>query len=698
MLQLIVDVSATLSIVAGMVGGTTLVRTRSVPSWVRVLGLPYVFLAALMVVVSLYVRSPFSLLRVRLVVTALCLAPAPWLLATLTLSELDVATALARWRAALVVQAASSALAAVMMWAYGVDWITGIASEPAVVFGWWGLVAIAISSVPACAGLAILARRFSTDAATMPVLWVSAVGVICSLMWIAAASLWHGYLSVSLLRSAGALGGVSAAVGAVGLLQAVSVSYPLAPSRRLIYGASAATLVAAYLIVARFALGWIADFAATAIPEIFPVTLFVTAGGLVVTLGSPRWRHRLWVAVGQHFFRTKHDYGEAWIRLTELVSTAQAEAVLLRHTAAFCRNLLCVSETSIWLTDAAGGLRRIATASAATPSGRIEETDHRVVLVVPLAGAGLQLKEGIEDAALARATAASFACPMLVNGRILGVLAVSAADPVVFDEEDRRVLRHVAAQVASALGLYRLGEEIAEAREVRSLDRLSTFVLHDLKNLVAQQSFVLENAKTFGSDVRFVADAMAAFEDSTNRMQALIQRLHAKKPGFPTTGKQCDLLAVVQHLLAKPQLLLRAGGRVHLKLPSEVDACVVPVDRTDLTQVFTNLLLNAVESLKAGNGDITVTVAPVTAGWELEVRDTGCGIPASFLHDKLFRAFRTTKQGGLGIGLYQCKTIVEASGGSITVTSQEQIGTTVTVVLPALLQPQEPAYKDVEYG
>src|SRR5262249_39705652 len=102
-----------------------------------------------------------------------------------------------------------------------------------------------------------------------------------------------------------------------------------------------------------------------------------------------------------------------------------------------------------------------------------------------------------------------------------------------------------------------------------------------------------------------------------------------------------------------------------------------------LTQVLTNLLVNAVESLPSDRGEIDVRVYRDLADWCLEVRDNGCGIPDAYMRDDLFRPFRSTKDAGFGIGLYHCKVMVEAAGGRITVRSQEHIGTTVQVILPA---------------
>ena len=70
-------------------------------------------------------------------------------------------------------------------------------------------------------------------------------------------------------------------------------------------------------------------------------------------------------------------------------------------------------------------------------------------------------------------------------------------------------------------------------------------------------------------------------------------------------------------------------------------------------------------------------------GWAvLSVRDTGCGMSPDFIHESLFRPFRSTKKTGMGIGLFQSKMIVEAHHGRIEVESKEGVGSTLRVYLP----------------
>jgi len=644
----------------------------------------------------LYARAPFSPLTARTLLALLCLVPAPWLLVALTLGEPSVSGALARWKPLVVSHVAGCTLAAAAMWLRGVDWITGIAAEPVTVLSQWGLIAAAVSSVSALAGLFVFALRLGSDASTTPALWTAAVGQIFSVLWVSTALLWRGYLSPGPLASASALGGGAAAVWLVSIVRTLPAARPLAPSRRLVYGASVAGLALAYLVVARFALAWALARATTAVPQVVPLAGFAAAAGLVVALGA---RHRVWVAVGRHVFRSKHDYGDVWIQLTALVSTARNAGDLVQRAAVFCRDLLRVTDVSVWLTDSTGRLARMdRVPEAADTTGGGADTDDATRRVATAVAMSITAQTAGPDAAtFAQTIGASFACPMRVNGQLLGFIAVgSPTQHVPLDEEDRRVVRYISAQLGSALGLYRLGEQIADAREIQSFHRVSAFVLHDLKNLVAQQSFVLENAGRFRENPTFVADALAAFEDSTNRMRGLIGRLRSREMGGPAGTVPCDLLPLLRELIATPGIALHAGCTVRLVTADGVQACPVMVDRSAITQVLTNLLVNAVESLPAEAGDVALTIDRVDEGWRIRVRDNGQGIPEAFLRDHLFRPFRTTKETGFGIGLYQCKTIVEAARGTITITSQPGMGTTVTVTLPALPLTGDLSATDVE--
>ena len=149
----------------------------------------------------------------------------------------------------------------------------------------------------------------------------------------------------------------------------------------------------------------------------------------------------------------------------------------------------------------------------------------------------------------------------------------------------------------------------------------------------------------------------------------------------------CTVQDVVDEAVQACGLGVAGDGNVRLEIDMHERGDVV-MDRGLMVRVLTNLLTNARESLGHG-GAITLRTrlhAPAgSAGVRLElaVADDGRGMTEEFIRTRLFRPFSTTKANGLGIGLAQCRTIVEAHGGRIDVVSRPGAGTTFTVCVPA---------------
>ena len=118
------------------------------------------------------------------------------------------------------------------------------------------------------------------------------------------------------------------------------------------------------------------------------------------------------------------------------------------------------------------------------------------------------------------------------------------------------------------------------------------------------------------------------------------------------------------------------GGNISLS----GDRVVAPVDRDEMRKVALNLIVNAMDATSDG-GTIAVEVGRDGDAF-IRVSDNGCGISEDFLLNELFSPFKTTKNKGLGIGLYQCRQIVEGHGGRIEVASEPGKGSVFTVWVP----------------
>jgi signal transduction histidine kinase len=145
--------------------------------------------------------------------------------------------------------------------------------------------------------------------------------------------------------------------------------------------------------------------------------------------------------------------------------------------------------------------------------------------------------------------------------------------------------------------------------------------------------------------------------------------------------QQVDLAVVVREVAARlgPEV---TRSRSSLSVTTDGD-CTGLWDRERLEQVVTNLLLNAI---KFGLGKpIVVNVKEAQGTVRLSVRDGGIGIPPerqARIFEPFERAVSARHYGGLGLGLYIVRRIAEGLGGSATVSSQPDAGTTITVQLP----------------
>ena len=106
------------------------------------------------------------------------------------------------------------------------------------------------------------------------------------------------------------------------------------------------------------------------------------------------------------------------------------------------------------------------------------------------------------------------------------------------------------------------------------------------------------------------------------------------------------------------------------------------IDTAELKKVIINLVQNGLEA-GGERARVTLETGRQNGSVCLTITDRGSGMTRAFMQHQLFRPFRSTKKTGLGIGLYQCKKIVESFGGTIEVTSESGKGSTFTVRLPA---------------
>lgn len=416
--------------------------------------------------------------------------------------------------------------------------------------------------------------------------------------------------------------------------------------------------------------------------EGFPKAMAIAAafcGGiaLVVLLLSETLRRRLRVFIHKNFYRSKYDYQTQWLRFTDLLASARSGDGLKGAILAGYCEIFGMNGGTLFMRSGDDGSFSWAAGRDQAPSGAVFRPDDPPVRQMAEAGWVVSLR----DEGLAGFPGADtflkeydvvFLIPLTSGEGLEGIVALGrpVSEGERYHYEDYDLMKTMARQAASALMNLRLSEELASARELEVMGRVSTFILHDLKNLVYTLSLTVDNARDHIADPEFQDDMLGTLGNTVSRMKLLIARLRGLPEKHSLNREEVDLLQLAGDSagLAGGRGIVGVGG-------ASVSA---HVDREEIQKVVMNLVVNALEATE-GKGPVTVEVGRGSAPY-IRVSDGGCGISDEF-RSHLFSPFRTTKKKGLGIGLYQCRQIVEAHGGRIEVESAPGRGATFTVWL-----------------
>ncbi len=235
----------------------------------------------------------------------------------------------------------------------------------------------------------------------------------------------------------------------------------------------------------------------------------------------------------------------------------------------------------------------------------------------------------------------------------------------------------------------RVEQELLKVKKLESVGMLAGGIAHDFNNLLTGLFGNIEMAKVFLSadhkSHKFLESAGQSMESATNLTKQL---LTFAKGGDPIK----EILSIGQIITETAQFSMR-GSSLKLQINIERDLWPVEADKGQLSQVISNLIINAQQAMPAG-GTITIATENVktSAGRHVKfsVQDEGVGIASQYL-DKIFDPFFSTQQKGSGLGLASTHSIISKHNGAITVDSQLNQGTIFTIHLPAAEEKEKTA-------
>ena len=460
-------------------------------------------------------------------------------------------------------------------------------------------------------------------------------------------------------------------------------------SRRVVFHSTAMIVTGVYLLFMAAAGYYIRYFGGNwgRSLQVALVCAALLALGAMAFSGSIRAKLR--VIVSKHFFSYRYDYRDEWLRFTSALSARDGQHQLGQDVVRGLADLTESPAGALWLRDAAGR-HFVQSARWNMPiDASIEPVSSALARFLHETGWVVNLEEfrstperyrGLElPAWLSDLPNVWLIIPLMNGGEMIGfVVLATARTRIEINWEVNDVLKTAALQAASFLGQMQATEALLEARKFDAFNRMSAFVVHDLKNIVAQLSLMLKNAERHRENPEFQKDMLMTVGHSIERMKQLMLQL--REGTTPVEAPQgVDVAAVIgriAHAKASQQPVPEVRVEERLIANGHEDR---------LERVVGHLVQNAIDATEE-SGHVWIRLARQDGLALIEVGDDGGGMSQEFVRDRLFKPFQTTKPTGMGLGAYESFQYVQELGGSVKVDSAPGAGTRVRLLLPVFEQ------------
>lgn len=678
--------------------GVILRRSFTLPQWFFLLVMVLLGLEALFQFASVSAVHNEPMLRwQRLCLLTEAILPSAWLAFSLTFARLNAGQFLRRWAISLFLLLATPIALTLVFWS--------------------DLVADAVWM--ARAGQLVMPMSLAAQAVNL-ILIIGAVGMLANLEWTFRASVgtarWkikYAVIGLALLSGAriytssqvvitSALNVHLVIINSAALLVACVfltvaayrsrlAQIDIYPSTEALHKSMSVILAGIYLVL----VGLVAKgFTLIVGHGAFPVTtvlVLLALGGLAALCFSNRVRRGIREFTSAYFRRPMHDYRRIWADYTH-------QAVAVFDPQQFARSVVIkvLSETfdalsvTVWVADEAERQFAFA-ASTVIEAGQKEATSLPTEVYEGIQALG----NAVQPVDIDRAVAAwcgrlrdsnpsqfsksghRYCLPLISGGEIVGLIVIGdRVGGARFSLEDLELLKCLGDQIAASLRNLRLSEKLMRARELEAFQAMSTFLVHDLKNTASALTLTLRNLPAHFENPAFREDALRTLTKSVDRVNQLISRLTMLRQRLELRRTRASLNEVVETALKS------AGAAPGITLERRLgDLPLVSIDVEQIESAIVNLVLNARDAM-SGRGKIQIETGLRNGEVFFSIADGGCGMSPTFMAQSLFRPFKTSKKNGLGIGMFQTKTIIEAHGGRIAVQSEPGQGSTFQLWLP----------------
>ena len=415
------------------------------------------------------------------------------------------------------------------------------------------------------------------------------------------------------------------------------------------------------------------------------VLFFGAAVVFVLFILSDRYRNKLRVLVTKHFFEAKYDYREEWRRLITTLTAPELELPLAKRAVRAILDIVDSDAGVLWVRQPTGTFEALSSWNTPLPESS-PPASQTLLAFVDRTRWIVDLDElrdspghykGMDPRDIPPEFDDAWALvPLVHNDAVCGLVTMAHSSTTSrLNFEDYDLLKTAGRQVASYLEQERATTRLAESMQFEAFSRLTAYLMHDLKNTMAQQQLIVDNAEKHRRNPDFVDDAIDTIRRSTERIRNVINQLQQGSRG--SRHENVDVVKIV----------LKATSRTEHRQPVPrtrilADRAMVVGDEERLLMALCHAIGNA-QDATPDDGTIDVDVSIDGESCVVQISDSGAGMDTEFVRNRLFKPFDSTKGAqGMGIGAHQIRETVREMGGDIAVHSEPGHGTTFALRMP----------------
>ncbi|MFT6123857.1 MAG: putative PEP-CTERM system histidine kinase [Oleiphilaceae bacterium] len=501
-------------------------------------------------------------------------------------------------------------------------------------------------------------------------------------------------MSTPLWESRGAINTLAAPLIAMTMFNSRKQPIGMHVSRQMIFHSTTLIIAGIYLLIISAGGYYISIFGGSWGEALRVLFIFLGILILVILVSSPIVRAKIMVFISKNFFDYKYDYRDEWIKSTDALTNthsqknAKEQNELPTKIIKILGDLVGSRSGAIWGKDEddhfvlRGKLalkdQKFHTIESNSDLSAYFKNNEWVINLdeYMLDPTKYDLIEIPDD--ILTQEQPWLLIPLGMSNNIVGIVLL--CEPIAsldLNWENYDLIKIVSQQACSYLEQSDSQERLGAARQFEAVNQTSAFLVHDIKTIIAQLSLLVKNAERHKTNPEFIEDMIRTTSHTVEKMEHLLNQIHN-----PTQDDTTEIVELGPILLEVYESHKNSKPIPSLEYPEKVIR--INANKEQLKSVIVHIVQNALDATPK-DGEISITSKLAPGYIFIFIQDNGYGMNDDFINNLLFKPFKSTKGlTGMGIGVYQSREYLRRIGGSISVTSQLEIGTCFTLKIPVL--------------